>query len=209
MALINPDRLNMAYAFSALFGIGTAVTTVVPIVALALSVPSYLLGTAGTLSVSCRALGGLVGVTIFTAIYDNCYASNLPNSISAAIHSHTADLNGTSADIVTSTILGALGANPNAPPAVVLAAVKPPLSAPVIQYVLAAMTSATVESWRWVWVAIAAIIAANAVLACFTQSVKEDMTGHVESALEKSGLRREQVKGQIKDSEVVHLENAA
>jgi len=30
MALVNPDRINMAYAFSALFGIGTAVTTVIP-----------------------------------------------------------------------------------------------------------------------------------------------------------------------------------
>lgn len=30
MGLLNPDRLKWAYAFSALFGIGTAVTTVIP-----------------------------------------------------------------------------------------------------------------------------------------------------------------------------------
>lgn len=37
--------MNWAYAFSAMFGIGTAVTTVIPVVALALSVPSFLLST--------------------------------------------------------------------------------------------------------------------------------------------------------------------
>lgn len=30
MALLNPDRINFLYAFSAMFGIGTAVTTVIP-----------------------------------------------------------------------------------------------------------------------------------------------------------------------------------
>lgn len=39
--MLNPSRLSWAYAFSAMFGIGTAVTTVIPIVALALSVPSF------------------------------------------------------------------------------------------------------------------------------------------------------------------------
>lgn len=30
MALLNPDRINWLYAFSAMFGMGTAVTTVIP-----------------------------------------------------------------------------------------------------------------------------------------------------------------------------------
>lgn len=30
MALLNPDRINYLYAFSAMFGAGTAVTTVIP-----------------------------------------------------------------------------------------------------------------------------------------------------------------------------------
>lgn len=75
MGLIDSSRLSWAYAFSTLFGIGTAVTTTIPIVALALSIPSYLIGTAATISVSCRALGGIIGITIFTAIYNNKYAA--------------------------------------------------------------------------------------------------------------------------------------
>src|ERR1700733_7326895 len=85
MALINPSRLSWAYAFSALFGIGTAVTTVIPVVALVLSVPSFLLGTAGTLSISCRALGGIVGITIFTTIFNNKIASSLPQDVGSVL----------------------------------------------------------------------------------------------------------------------------
>lgn len=91
--MLNPSRLTWAYAFSAMFGIGTAVTTVIPIVALALSVPSFLLGTAGTFSVSCRALGGIIGITIFTAIYNNKMADRLPANVGAVLgHAGKADL---------------------------------------------------------------------------------------------------------------------
>src|ERR1700749_3514633 len=85
MALVNPKRLSWAYAFSSMAGIGTAVTTVIPIVALVLSVPSFLLGTAGTLSVSCRALGGIVGITIFTTIHNNKIGASLPEHIGAVL----------------------------------------------------------------------------------------------------------------------------
>ncbi|PQE12793.1 hypothetical protein CJF30_00002672 [Rutstroemia sp. NJR-2017a BBW] len=74
MSLITSTRLNMAFAFSTLFGLGTAVTTTIPAVALGLSVPAFLIGTAATVSISCRALGGIIGITIFTAIYNNKYA---------------------------------------------------------------------------------------------------------------------------------------
>jgi hypothetical protein len=42
-----------------------------------LNIPCYtdLLGTAATVSVSCRALGGIVGITILTAVYNNKYTS--------------------------------------------------------------------------------------------------------------------------------------
>ena len=85
MAMVNPSRLAMACVFSALFGIGTAVTTVIPIVALGLSVPSFLLGTAGTISISCRALGGIVGITIFTSIFNNKYATHLQQYVPAVV----------------------------------------------------------------------------------------------------------------------------
>lgn len=48
------------------------------VAALSLSVPSFLLSTTGTLSIAARAFGGIIGIAIFTAIYDNKMAAALP-----------------------------------------------------------------------------------------------------------------------------------
>jgi len=165
MGLIDASKLKTAFAFSALFGIGTAVTTVVPskycfashhihgrvltsrtVVALGLSVPSYLLGTAGTLSISFRALGGIVGITIFTAIYDNKIASNLPTEVSAVV------LGAGESKQTLQQVLMALQSQ--APPPVSLSHVAG-LSPKLIGPILAALAKASAESWRYVWVAIA------------------------------------------------------
>ncbi|KAI1842923.1 hypothetical protein JX266_010941 [Neoarthrinium moseri] len=153
MGLIGPSRLNWAYGFSTMLGLGTAVTTTIPITALGLSVPSYLLGTAATISVSCRALGGVIGITIFTAVYNNKYASYVgPEAASAPVGpSH------------------------------------------VIQ---------SAEAWKYAWIVVACIVAANGIAACGLESVRAMMNGHVESALEgdkmvqsSSGTDSEPVSG--------------
>ncbi|KAF5602905.1 drug facilitator PEP5 [Fusarium subglutinans] len=182
MALLNPSRLSWAYAFSALFGCGTAVTTVIPVVALSLSVPSYLLGTAGTLSVSGRALGGAVGITIFTSIYHNKMGTALPKAVgsvlAAAGHSR-----------LLPDVLGAINSqNPTA-----LSHVSG-LPASLIPDVLAAYDHANTYSWKFVWIAISVVVAANAVAACFLKSVASQMNSHVESALEDSDVRRKQLR---------------
>lgn len=144
MALVNSHRLSWAYAFSTLFGIGTAVTTTIPVVALGLSIPSFLIGTAATISISCRALGGIIGITIFTAIYNNKYASMVGPEIAQ---------------------------NPRAP----------------------VVVPASEQSWRYVWIAIASLVAANGLAACFLKSVKPMMNEHIESALEDGKVREKQL----------------
>jgi len=114
------------------------------VVALGLSIPSFLIGTAATISISCRALGGIIGITIFTAIYNNKYAS----------------------------IVGAeLASNSRAP----------------------VVVGASEKSWRYVWIAIACLVAANGVVACFLKGVSPMMNHHVESALEEGKVREEQL----------------
>ncbi|KAF5599510.1 drug facilitator PEP5 [Fusarium pseudoanthophilum] len=166
MALLNPSRLSWAYAFSALFGCGTAVTTVIP----------------GTLSVSGRALGGAIGITIFTSIYHNKMGTALPKAVgsvlTAAGHSS-----------LLPDVLGALNSgNPTA-----LSHVSG-LPASLIPKVLAANDHANTYSWRFVWIAISVVVAANAVAACFLKSVASQMNSHVESALEDSDVRRKQMR---------------
>ncbi|ENH73508.1 Putative MFS-type transporter C16A3.17c [Fusarium oxysporum f. sp. cubense race 1] len=182
MALLNPSRLSWAYAFSALFGCGTAVTTVIPVVALSLSVPSYLLGTAGTLSVSGRALGGAIGITIFTSIYHNKMGTALPKAVGSVLAAagHSSLL----PDVLSAINSG----NPTALKHV------SGLPASLIPEVLAANDHANTYSWRFVWIAISVVVAANAVAACFLKSVASQMNSHVESALEDSDVRRKQMR---------------
>jgi hypothetical protein len=184
MAMLNPSRLSWAYAFSAMFGIGTAVTTVIPIVALALSVPSFLLGTAGTFSVSCRALGGIIGISIFTSIYNNKMADRLPADVGAVLGPAG------QSTLLPDTLTALQTGDPS-----VLGHV-PGLSESLIPSILGAQTDANVYSWKYVWIAIAAIVAANAVAACFLESVAGRMNNHVESALEESEAREKQ-KGAV------------
>ncbi|KAI4723378.1 hypothetical protein E4T48_00572 [Aureobasidium sp. EXF-10727] len=188
MALIDASRLKMAFAFSALFGLGTAVTTVIPIVALGLSVPSYLLGTAGTLSISFRALGGIVGITIFTAIYDNKIATNLPREVATVVLGAGLDRK------TLQLVLAALSSR--VPPQVSLGHV-PGLPAKLIGPILNASVVASAQPWKFVWVAIACVTLANAIACCFLTSVKSQMTEHVESALERSITRDTQMSKKI------------
>lgn len=163
MALLNPDRINFLYAFSAMFGIGTAVTTVIPIAALSLSVPSFLLGTAGTLSTAVRAFGGIIGITIFTAIYNNKMGVALPADEAAFLGQ--AGLN------VTELLPKFLAVMNTASPPAALAQIQG-LPPSMIGAVLGVFEDANTYSWKYVWIAVSTVVAANAVMACFFKPVK-------------------------------------
>jgi len=118
------------------------VLTEVVVVALTLSVPSFLLGTAGTLSISARALGGISGVTIFTAIYENKYAVNLPKHLAAVLRLRPQ---------LIPEVVKALSSG--APPAVALSMVKG-LPTNMIEPIIGAVAAASTASWKYVWIAI-------------------------------------------------------
>lgn len=184
MALVTHKRLAMACVFSALFGVATAVTTVIPITTIALSVPSFLIGTAGTLATSTRALGGIVGVTIFTAIYNNKISDNLAQDVSeAVIHQ------GYNSTVVEEVLVAVSNPDPTA-----LQSLGLPGS--LMKAVADAIYEAQAESWKFVWVAMACIITANAIISLTLKPVKHRMNEHVESALERSDVRDAQLQVQ-------------
>ncbi|KUL90297.1 hypothetical protein ZTR_01916 [Talaromyces verruculosus] len=181
MAMIDEQRLSWAYAFSSLFGIGTAVTTVIPVVAMGLSVPSFLLGTAGTIGVSCRAFGGIIGITIFTAIYNNKIGAALAQDVGGV-------LSAAGEGNLTSSVVSALmSSNPMA-----LNMVEG-LPQSLIPAIHGAQAVAVSYSWRYVWIAICVVVAANALVACSLKPVAKRMNDHVESALERSEIRDKQM----------------
>lgn len=155
---------------------------IILVVALTLSIPSFLLGTAGTISVSTRALGGIIGITIFTAIFDNKYAAHLRTYVPAVVteQGYNATVAAEVMDLLSSP-------NPAALPT-------SGLPARLIGAVEAAVALAKQNSWTFVWVAIACLVAANAVAACFLKSVAPNMNYHIESALEASEVRQAQLE---------------
>lgn len=116
------------------------------VVALSLSVPSFLLGTAGTISISARALGGITGITIFTAIYDNKFATNLPKDVGTVV------LGAGQSKAVLGEVLMALSSP--LPPPVALSSVKG-LPKDLVGPIINAFLSASSASWKYVWIAIA------------------------------------------------------
>lgn len=146
--------------------------------------PSFLLGTAGTLSISARAFGGIIGITIFTTIYDNKMGAALPTNEAAVLGQAGLDV---------SQLLPQVLASFNAPsPPTALAEIQG-LSPQLIPELLGAFLDANTYSWKYVWIAISVVVAANALVACFLKPVKDRMNGHVESALEESEVRQKQI----------------
>lgn len=146
--------------------------------------PSFLLGTAGTLSISARAFGGIIGITIFTAIYDNKMSDVLPTTEAAILGKAGVDV---------STLLPQVLASFDAPsPPAALAQIQG-LSPQLIPELLGGFLDANTSSWKYVWIAIAVVVAVNAAVACFLKPVKDRMNGHVESALEESEVRQKQM----------------
>jgi hypothetical protein len=70
----------------------------------------------------------------------------------------------------------------------------PGLSPQLIGPIRGAQLEAETYSWKFVWIAISALVAANAVVSCFLQPVDVWMNGHIESALEESEVRKEQMQ---------------
>lgn len=146
--------------------------------------PSFLLGTAGTLSVAARAFGGIIGITIFTAIYDNKMGVALPADEAALLGEA-----GLNVSELLPQVLAAFDAS--SPPAALAQIQGLPQS--MIGAILGVFQDANTYSWKYVWIAVSVVVAANAVVACFLKPVKDRMNGHVESALEESDIRHKQM----------------
>lgn len=87
-----------------------------------------------------------MGITIFTAVYNNKIATNLPREIGAVV------LGSGGSQEMVQEVLAALALP--APPPITLSHI-PGLPAKLIGPILNASTVASAQSWKFVWVAIA------------------------------------------------------
>lgn len=85
LVLVTPSRLALAIVLLGFIGLGAGVTMVLQVVALSYAIPSHLLGTCITFASAIRALGGAVGITIFSSIYSNKMADELARIIEVTV----------------------------------------------------------------------------------------------------------------------------
>ncbi|KPM41468.1 hypothetical protein AK830_g5098 [Neonectria ditissima] len=178
LALVTPSRAAIMLVFTGLIGLGVGVTTVIPPVILTYAVPSHLLGTAGTLLASIRALGGIIGITIFATINSNYVQANQVPSITDAVVKAGFPRSSVD-DFVAKFISGdtdGITAITGATPAIIAAAEQ-------------ALKLMTARSFRFVWIANAVIGLVTAGLTAFLQPVISSMTAHVEVPLEEGKWR--------------------
>lgn len=63
----------------------------------------------------------------------------------------------------------------------------------LIPKIQVALQMAVAYSWKYVWIAVCVVVAVNALVACSLQSVARKMNNHIESALEVSEVRKNQM----------------
>jgi hypothetical protein len=125
-------------------------------------------------------------VTLFTAIENGRLTSTLPGKVAAV----------TAANGLPDALVPVLTTVLQIPDPRALASV-PNLTPAVIGQLHAALAEAYASAFTYVWAAVAAFVAANAVAALFIGDVSQTFTGHVESALEDGEVRRKQLAGEI------------
>ncbi|KIX05574.1 uncharacterized protein Z518_06446 [Rhinocladiella mackenziei CBS 650.93] len=187
-ALATPSRVAMALVFTGLVGLGVGTTSVIPVVIISYAVPNFLIRTTETFLASMRALGGTIGITIFSSIYSNQMGKNLGPGVAAA--AIKAGLPHSSAEAFVGAFLGgdtsALPEVSGSTPAIIGAAAN-------------AVKTISAQSFKYVWIALMAITVCAGIWCLFLKSVAAMMTVHVESALKQSALREHQLQILTKD----------
>ncbi|KAL3460213.1 major facilitator superfamily domain-containing protein [Aspergillus heterothallicus] len=183
LALVTPSRHAMALGLLAVIGFGNGGPSILPVVLVTYAVPEFLIGTASTVMTSIRALGGIIGITVFTAIYSNDVSSKLPTAVAkAAIEA------GLPESSLTQFLPAFLGGQQN-----LLASING-VTAQVLAACVEASKVASAASFRNVWFVNMAFGLVAAILSVFLLPVKDRMTNHIESALESGKVRDAQLQ---------------
>lgn len=177
-----PGSENKAYfiGITATLGFTTAAITVVPVAGIALVVPSHLLATSNTLLTCIRALGGAIGIAIFSAVYRNKISENFGTYLIPVL---------AKAGFPPELYPEIIAIVQNAPQAL---AQIPHITPELIQAIMGAAATSNAESFKYVWICITAAAAASTLASLFVRDVPDRMTNEVESALEVSKVREKQ-----------------
>ncbi|KAH6700561.1 fungal trichothecene efflux pump [Leptodontidium sp. MPI-SDFR-AT-0119] len=157
----------------AMDGLLTAATEVFPVAGIGLIVPHHLIGTSISVLSTFRGLGGAVGISIFTSVYNNKVSSFIPEQVTPVL------VQANLPQELFPTIFQILFSAPAA-----LASL-PILTADNIKDILVASAIGAARGFKEVWFGVMGMSAICLVVAFLIVDTPEKMTDHIESKLEK------------------------
>ena len=181
MALCGPENQSTFLGLLAVVGFSSAFGTIIPVSGTSLSVPSALIGTALQVQQSARALGGTIGITIFSAIFSAKIATYLPLYVAPAA---------VKAGLPASSLPAVFKALSSGSPQLLTAV--PGMAPQILSAVNAAFAEAGSKSFEFVWLAIMAFAASCTLASLLVEEVPDNWTNFVESALENNEVRKDQ-----------------
>lgn len=175
----NSSDRGYFFAFVGLCGFATAATETIPVAGIALVVPHYLLGTSNQVLGVFRALGGALGIAIFTSVYNNKVATFIPDQVTPILLK--AGIPSTAFDAIFGVLF-------TAPQYIVQV---PGMTADLAGSILAATAVGAAQGYSFVWYGIMALAFACLILSFFIKDAPDRMTNHIESALEPGHIVEE------------------
>ncbi|KAH7412898.1 fungal trichothecene efflux pump [Cadophora sp. MPI-SDFR-AT-0126] len=171
----NAKASNKSYYLGmvAMDGLLTAATEVFPVAGIGLIVPHHLIGTSIMVLSTFRGVGGAVGISIFTSIYNNKVSTFIPEQVTPVL------VQANIPAAVFPTIFQILFSAPSALKSL------PMLTADNIKDIMAASAIGAAQGFKQVWFGIMGMSAICLCVAFLIVDTPEKMTNHIESNLER------------------------
>ncbi|OGE55170.1 hypothetical protein PENARI_c005G08212 [Penicillium arizonense] len=179
MAIIHPG-INFAGWFfpTAIMGFAVGVQVATSIVVVGLCTPDRFIGLAISMAGAIRALGGSVGVTIFSTIFSSKLDSYLPEKVTKVLVA--AKMEPTTISELFPGILQAISAG-SADALVQI----PGISSKTADLIQAAAAEAYSDSFRFIWYTLIPFGAVSMVISAFLKSTKKQMTSVVAAGVQR------------------------
>ncbi len=166
-ARTDPSNKGYFIALTGLCGFATAATEVIPVAGIGLVVPHYLIGTSNMVLGTFRALGGALGIAIFTSVYNNKVATFIPDQVTPILVQ--AGVPAAAYGDIFTTLFTA--------PAYIMKV--PGLTVEMVQSVLAATAVGASQGYAFLWYGVATLAAVCLILAFFYPGcTTQDDRGH-------------------------------
>ncbi|OHF03928.1 PEP5 protein [Colletotrichum orchidophilum] len=173
MATTNRDTSNPVWGYPILLGIALGMTLPTLVTAAQLSIPPELISVASGLIISVRSLGGTIGITIYSVLFNDGMSLMAPNIAKAVLPA------GLDADNLPAIIGALISHNESA------IAQVPDITPDIVLRGTHALLDTYVEAFRDVWISAACFVAVAAIVSAFLFDPEKEFNNHIDAPLEE------------------------